>query len=154
VHVLLAALAMTLPQHGVLAPGRSLAGVRLNDPIAAVTRRLGPTHDICGVCDEQTWLFHYRGVPNEGVAVVLRRNRVAAIFTLGAPRGWRTTEGLRLGEPLARVVEVYGRSLPRTACVGYLALSMRTHAAVTSIYMTGDAVYGFALTLPSTPVCR
>jgi len=154
VYVLLAALAMTLPQHGVLAPGKSLAGVRLNDPITTVTRRLGPTHATCRVCDEQTWFFHYRGVPNEGVAVVLKRSRVAAIFTLGAPHGWRTTEGLVLGEPLARVVEVYGQSLPRTACVGYLALSMRTRTAVTSIYMTGDAVYGFALTLPSTPDCR
>ena len=109
-YVLLAALAMTLPQHGVLAPGKSLAGVRLNDPITTVTRRLGPTHATCRVCDEQTWFFHYRGVPNEGVAVVLKRSRVAAIFTLGAPHGWRTTEGLVLGEPLARVVEVYGQS--------------------------------------------
>ena len=153
-HVLLAALALSLPQHGVLVPGRSLGAVRLGDSPSDVALRWGARHELCRVCKERTWLFHYPGIPNEGVAVSLRRNRVAAIFTLGAPHGWRTTEGLRLGETLARVVEVYGQSLPRTPCVGYDALTMRTARAVTSIYVTGDAVYGFALSLPSLAVCR
>ena len=39
-------------------------------------------------------------------------------------------------------------------CIGYGAMSMRTGQAVTSIYTTGEAVYGFALSRPSEPVCN
>jgi len=39
-------------------------------------------------------------------------------------------------------------------CIGYGAMTMRTNAAVTSIYTTGQAVYGFALSRPNEPVCN
>ena len=45
-------------------------------------------------------------------------------------------------------------SLRWTACTGYGALSMRKPRVVTSIYTNGEAVYGFALTAPTEPVCQ
>ena len=154
VGVLAVVIALTLPHTGVLVPGRSLAGIGLGDTATAVTRTWGPRHDVCGVCDERTWLFHYAPDGTKGVAAVFRAGRVAALFTLGAPRGWRTTEGLRLGEARERVKELYGPRLGQTACTGYTALTIRSPRALTSIYVTGDSVYGFALSLPTMHVCR
>ena len=154
VAVLAVAIALTLPHTGVLVPGRSLAGVRLGDTATTVARRWGPAHDVCGVCDERTWLFHYATDGTKGVAAVFHGDRVAALFTLGAPHGWRTADGLRLGEARERVKELYGTGLRETVCTGYTALTIRSPRAATSIYVTGDSVYGFALSLPTMPVCR
>ena len=67
--------------------------------------------------------------------------------------GWRTQEGLRLGEGIERAQELYG-GLAWKACIGYQALSMRRAGVVTSIYASGESVYGFALTRPGDPICR
>ena len=79
--------------------------------------------------------------------------RVAAVLTLGVPRGWRTSRGVSLGDPADKVLSVYG-TLPWSRCVGYGAVSIRRGGAVASIYTYGESVYGFALTLPSEPVCQ
>ena len=139
----------------MLAPGKSLGGVRLGDSSDRVRARWGRGFEVCARCAERTWYFEYRDLANQalGVGVAFRRSRVVAVFTLGSPRGWRTTEGLVLGEHVERVQELYG-SLRWNACVGYSALTMRGPGAVTSIYTSGETVYGFALARPFEPVCR
>jgi hypothetical protein len=143
----------TLPARGVLAPGKSLGGLELGVGKAAVRARWGSRYALCAVCRRETWLYTYRGSRTSGAAVVFRVGRVAAVFTLGVPRGWRTSRGVALGDPADKVHSVYG-SLPWSRCVGYGAVSIRRAGAVASIYTYGDSVYGFALTLPSEPVCQ
>ena len=82
-----------------------------------------------------------------------RSGRVSAVFTLGVPRGWRTSRGVALGDPADKVLRVYG-ALPWSRCIGYGAVSIRRPGVVSSIYTFGESVYGFALTLPSEPVCQ
>jgi hypothetical protein len=136
----------------VLAPGEHLGGVRLGDTEADVRAAWGSSFERCSVCALTTWMYLYeRGV--RGAAVSFRKGRVVAVFTLGTPLGWRTTKGVALGDPAPKVQRVYGR-LRWTRCIGYGALSVRTGAAVTSIYTYGEVVYGFALTRPSEPICQ
>lgn len=149
------ATAGTLPRAGVLVPGRSLAGVRLGDTPDSVRTRWGTRYRVCGQCAGRTWFFTYEHSTGDpfGAAVSFRGGRVVALFTLGSPPGWRTREGLRLGDGVDRAHALYG-ALSLRACIGYLALSMRRTGVVTSIYAAGDSVYGFALTAPGETVCR
>jgi hypothetical protein len=142
-----------LPQRGVLVPGTSLGGVRLGDASATVTKRWGRAYVVCAVCSSPTWLYTFEGRAGTGAAVSFRRGRVIAVFTLGVPRGWRTTRGVELGDPTEKLVETYA-ALRWKTCIGYGALSMRKGAVVTSIYTFGEYVYGFALTRPWEPVCQ
>lgn len=142
-----------LPEKGVLAPGQHLGGVRLGDTQARVKARWGPRYTPCAVCTRPTWLYSYRSGQFGGAAVSFRRGRVAAVFTLGVPRGWRTSRGVALGDPADKIHAVYG-NLPWSRCIGYGAVSIRRSGAVASIYTYGESVYGFALTLPSEPVCQ
>ena len=142
-----------LPLRGVLTPGQSLGGVRLGDTQAAVSARWGTRHTRCTVCKRTTWLYTYGTGSPAGAAVSFRAGRVSAVFTLGVPRGWRTTRGVALGDPADKVQRVYG-TLPWSRCIGYGAVSFRRPGVVSSIYMYGESVYGFALTRPSEPVCQ
>lgn len=142
-----------LPAQGVLAPGKHLGGVELGDTQREVRARWGARFTRCSVCARPTWLYTYRSGNPAGAAVVFRAGRVSAVFTLGAPRGWRTSRGLRLRDPATRIEPLYG-TLPWSRCAGYGALSIRRGAAVASIYTYGDSVYGFALTRPGDPVCQ
>ena len=83
----------------------------------------------------------------------LRRGRVVAAFTLWQPPGWRTSDGLALGESEARITETYG-ALTRIECGGYSALTMRKGDAITVFYVFDRALWGFGLTRPDVPVCR
>ena len=58
-----------------------------------------------------------------------------------------------MGEQIERITTLYGK-LSWSVCTGYGAMSMRTSQAVTSIYTTGEAVYGFALSRPQEPICN
>jgi hypothetical protein len=141
-----------LPPHATLVPGRTLAGVGLGDNAASVARRLGRSTP-CSVCERPTRLFLNDKLV--GLAVTYGESgRVVAVFTLGAPHGWRTASGLALGQPLQVILELYGEAVRGTQCVGYIAWSMRSRNVVTSFYSDGDAVYGFALTLPGEDVCQ
>jgi hypothetical protein len=141
-----------LPANGVLTP-QSLGGVQLGETKAAVTKRWGSKHTLCAVCSRPTWLYTYRLGSPAGAAVSFRNGRVSAVFTLGVPRGWRTSRGVTLGDPAEKVQAVYGR-LPWSRCIGYGALSIRRAGVVASIYTYGESVYGFALTRPAEPVCQ
>jgi hypothetical protein len=142
-----------LPAHGVLTPGLSLAGVHIGDTVAEVKGLWGSNYKVCRDCESPTWFYLYtRGEPL-GAGVRFKGGRVVAAFTLGAPTGWRTREGLLVGEQIDRVPDLYG-SLGWHACIGYGAMTMRRGSIVTSIYTTGQVVYGFAITAPSEPVCQ
>lgn len=144
--------APALPSQGVLAPGKHLGGVELGDTQKEVRARWGSRYTLCAVCKRPTWLYTYRSGP-AGAAVSFRNGRVAAVFTLGVPRGWHTSKGVRLGDPAVKIESVYG-ALPWSRCIGYGALSIRRPGVVASIYTYGESVYGFALTLPGEPVCQ
>lgn len=141
-----------VPVKGVLAPGQSLGGVKLGDTQAAVRKRWGSRYETCAVCARTTWLYTYRDARN-GVAVSFRSGRVAAVFTLGAPKGWYTPQGLRINDATSIALGLY-RGFAWRGCIGYGALSKRSGTVVTSIYTYGESVYGFALTRPSEPVCQ
>jgi hypothetical protein len=145
--------AATLPARGVLAPGKSLGGIELGATQTRVRSSWGSRYTLCAVCKRATWLYTYRGRSTAGAAVSFRNGKVAAVFTLGVPSGWHTSRGISLGDPADRVHSVYG-ALPWSRCIGYGAVSIRRSGSVASIYTYGDSVYGFALTLPSEPVCQ
>lgn len=141
-----------VPAHGVLVPGKSLAGIRLGDTQDRVRSRLGGRVRLCATCAHATWTFA-RADDVPALAVSFRRGRVTSVSTLGALLGWRTPEGLLVGQGIDRVQTLYG-TLAWRICIGYGALSMRRAQAVTTFYTSGDVVYGFALSRPAEPVCR
>jgi len=146
-----------LPARGVLHPGKSLAGVKLGDTKQRVTALWGKNYRVCPrstrMCGELTWYYIYPKGEPLGVAVRFKNGRVVTIFTLGSPFGWRTAQGLQMGQQVERARSLYG-TMRWTVCIGYGAMSMHRKDSVTSIYTTGEAVYGFALARPSEPVCN
>jgi hypothetical protein len=142
------------PKAGVLVPGRSLGGVSLGMTPAQVRDAWGSRHGVCRDCrGRTTWYFNRERFQPQGAGVELRRGRVVAAFTLWQPPGWRTSDGLALGESEARITETYG-ALTRIECGGYSALSLRKGDAVTVFYVFEGALWGFALTRPDVPTCR
>ena len=157
--VVLAALALAAPAFaappgaGVLVPGRSLGGVELGDTQAEVERRWGRAYGVCRGCERETWYFNYYAFQPRGAGVELRDGRVAAVFTLYQPLGWRTSRGLALGDPVARVTSLYG-ALFRRECVGYYALTLRHGRTTTAFYVLEDRLWAFGLSSPGIPLCR
>jgi hypothetical protein len=141
------------PRHGVLAPGKSLGGLRLGATPKQVKAAWGSRYGRCRNCLRTTWYFTYRRFKARGAAVQFRRGRVEAIFTLWAPRGWRTTRGLKIGDEATRVTALYG-SLARMDCTGYYALVLPTRGGVNAFYVVNEKVFGFGLVSFQVPVCR
>ena len=150
---MLALLPFLLPQPGVLVPGTSLGGLRLGATPAQVERTWGRFHGTCRGCAHRTWYFTYQRFDRHGAGVEFRHGRVAAIFTLWQPTGWRTSRGLALGAPSAQVSTLYG-ALPNVRCGTYTALTQVRRRSVTAFYLVGDTVWGFGLMRPQVPVCR
>jgi hypothetical protein len=146
------ALALSLPSPGVFVPHESLAGVHLRDTPTAVRARVGKGYTVCKGCDRPTWFYFSKSLES-GLGVTFRNNRVAAVYTLGSPPGWRTSQGLRIGQETERIATLYGATR-MSGCIGYQARSVRRTTSVTTIYSIESYVSGFALTLPSEPVCR
>lgn len=142
----------SLPRHAVFVPGVSLAGVHLGDSPAQVRATWGDAFRPCRTCTETSWYYSFPDEP-VGAAVVFRHGRVSAVFTLGSIFGWRTREGLRIGDLIQDLVDVYPGMSVRD-CDGYAAFSRRSGDAVTSVYVDGEVVYGFALSRPTEPVCQ
>jgi hypothetical protein len=84
--------------------------------------------------------------------VELVHGRVAAIFTLWAPAAWRTSLGLRIGEPLIRVEATYPGTI-HTPCSGYDAYEIVGRRAQSVIYVSDGKVWGFGLLRPGRSVC-
>jgi hypothetical protein len=141
------------PSTGLLVPGKSLGGLALGATEAQVEAAWGRAYGRCRNCTRETWYFNYFAFQPRGAGVEFQRGRVAAIFTLYEPTGWRTRVGLELGDPVARVTSTYG-SLTRTECGGYYALVLPRRGAVTAFYVLDGRLWAFGLSGPALPICR
>jgi hypothetical protein len=153
--VILVALGLggSLPQRGVLVPGESLGGLRLGMTQAQVRTAWGTAYGRCRNCPDPTWYFTYRMYAPAGAGVSFRQGSVAAIFTLWAPKGWRTSRGLAIGDAEARATALYGALLV-VHCQGYDALVASRPRTQTAIYVRNAKIWGFGLSSAAVPVCR
>jgi hypothetical protein len=141
-----------LPQEGVLVSGESLAGVRLGDTTDEVRKLWGKNFTVWEGHKPTTWFYFAETGDPVGAGVVFREGRVTAVFTLGAKRGWRTAEGVKVGDYLS--TQLLHDEGNWTVCAGYSAKSEESDDAVTSILAVGPVVYGFSLTRPDESVCH
>jgi hypothetical protein len=147
------ALALALPAHAVVVPGKSFAGLHLGATGAQVSAAWGPRYGRCRSCDQPTWYFTYKRFEPQGAGVSFRSGAARAFFTIWGPSGWHTDRGLKVGEPAARVTQLYG-VLPRVECGTYAALVLRRGRTATQIYLYKDQVWGFGLSSAGAPPCH
>jgi hypothetical protein len=140
------------PKSRIFEPGDHLGGVRLGMTRKQVLAEWGERHGVCRNCRQETWYFNYEPFTPEGTGVVFERGRVVHAFTVWQPDGWRTREGLRLGDPSSGASLVYG-SLDRRRCTSYHALLHPGHRAQSVFYVFRDAIWGFGLTKPDASPC-
>jgi hypothetical protein len=141
------------PGAGVLVPGRSLGGVALGETKTSVEAKWGRAYGVCRGCARETWYFNYYAFQPKGAGVEWRDGRVAAVFTLYQPLGWRTTKGLELDDHVSRIRGTHG-PLPRTECPDYTVYGLRGRNAVTAFYVLRDRLWAFGLSRPGVPLCR
>jgi hypothetical protein len=151
--VLAAALALTAPHSGVIVPGKSFGGIALGSTPAQVRAAWGNRYGVCRSCRRTTWYFNERDFEPKGVAAEFARGRVVALLTVWRPPAWRTSEGLRIGDPEARAPELYG-PLERVPCGSYDALRLRRGAVDTYFYVRAGRIWGFGLSRAAVPACR
>ena len=145
--------AASLPQAGTLVPGRSLGGIRLGETTHAVRAALGRQFGVCESCTQPTWYFTYKPFDAHGLAVEFVHRRVAAVYTLWKPAGWRATNGLRLGATPLQVHERAGR-LRTIACDGYNALVADRPGSRTTYFLYQGSLWGFGLFRANWSPCR
>ena len=141
------------PKQGLFVPGRSLGGVRLEATRQQVRAAWGRSFGVCRGCAHRTWYFNYRPFEPQGVGVTFQGGHAAALFTLWSPPGWRTTNGLRIGDDVGRVTLLYG-PLPRVECGEYYALNLIENGTFNLFYILGQKVWGFGLSRRAAPPCR
>ena len=139
-----AATAAGPPDQGVLVPGVSLGGVHLGWTTAQVEAAWGRAEGHCRSCRRETLYFNRFAFRPQGVGVEIAHDRVAAVFTLWAPAAWRTSLGLRIGEPLIRLLATYPGTF-HTPCAGYDAYVLVASKAQSVIYVSDGKVWGFGL---------
>jgi hypothetical protein len=149
----LAAVVLTLPPHGVVVPGKTFAGLKLGATRAQVERVWGGRHGACADCARPTWYFTYKRFEPQGAGVSFRNGTADTLFTLWSPAGWHTNRGLAVGDPEARITQLYG-VLPRTECGTYSALVLRRGRTDTQIYVRAQEVWGFGLSPAGAPLCH
>jgi hypothetical protein len=140
------------PDAGVFVPGRSLGGVTLGSSLDDVVAAWGRAYGRCRGCAAETLYFNRFAFRPEGAGVELRRGRVVAAFTLWAPAGWRTAQGLAIDEPELRLRSTYA-PLQRTACRGYEAFTLPGSGARSAVYVVDGRVWGFGLLARGHAVC-
>lgn len=140
------------PDAGVFVPGRALGGISLGSSRADVVAAWGRAFGRCRDCSTETLYFNRYAFRPDGAGVALRAGRVVAVFTLWAPLGWRTAQGLRIDEPLLRLEATY-RPLRRVRCAGYEAFLLPGSGPRSVVYVVDERVWGFALLGESHPVC-
>ena len=151
--VAITALTLALPPHAVVVPGKSFAGLRLGATGAQVQAAWGKRYGRCRSCSKPTWYFTYKAFEPQGVGVAFRRGAAESFFTIWGPPGWHTDKGLKIGDPSARVTQLYGL-LPSVECGTYTALSIRRGRTATQIYLYQDAVWGFGLSSSAAAPCH
>jgi hypothetical protein len=134
-------------------PGKTFAGLRLGATRAQVQAAWGARHGVCRSCKRTTWYFNEKPFEAQGAGVEFENGRAVAFFTLWQPTGWRTREGVRIGDPEARVSQAYG-ALQRTACGSYDALRLRRHGVDTYLYIRSGRVWGLGLSRAAAQACR
>jgi hypothetical protein len=144
--------AAALPDPGLLVPGQSLGGVRLGMTKAQVRQAWGTDFGRCRNCSRETWYFNYEPFTPKGAGVDFVRGRVADVFTLWQPLGWRTTKGLVLGVADREVSRLYG-PLARHTCDGYTVLVLPGRRAETAFFLHDGELWGFGLTRPGSSPC-
>jgi hypothetical protein len=118
------------------------------DVLAAWGRR----HGVCRRCPRETWYFNFRRFEPQGAGVVFRRGRVAHVFTLWQPTGWRTSDGLVLGADESEV----GTGLvllDDRLCDRYAARLASTGETQTVFYLYEEKLWGFGLVRPGANPC-
>lgn len=141
------------PRGGLLVPGKSLGGLKLGATREQVRAAWGTQFGVCRDCREQTWYFNFRPFEPQGVGVSFRRGRAAALFTVWSPPRWRTSGGLEVGDPAARISGLYGPLL-RVNCGTYSVSTLRQGRATTAFYVVDEQVWGFGLSRSTERVCR
>jgi hypothetical protein len=132
------------PRTGVVAPGKSFAGVKIGMTEAQVRAHWGSRFGVCDNCAEPTWYYTFVAFDPHGLGVRFRNKRVFSVFTLGAPRGWRTDRGLRIGDPAPRTVQLYGRA-PIIDCPGYSLYQLLERGQLLLVYVSAGKVHGLGL---------
>jgi hypothetical protein len=140
------------PDAGVFRPGRSLGGVPLGATFEDVVAAWGRAYGRCRRCASETLYFNRFAFRPEGAGVELRNGRVVAVFTLWAPPGWRTAEGLAIGDPELRLRSTYA-PLERAECSGYDAFTLPGSGAQSVVYVVEGDVWGFGLLARGHAVC-
>jgi hypothetical protein len=133
-------------------PERSLDGVRLGMTPAEVTALWGRRHGVCRNCERTTWYFNARPFEPQGTAVGFEDGRVVHAYTVWQPSGWRTREGLSLGDQEGRVHDLYG-PLSEETCDRYLALVLSDDRVDSVFYVYRDSVWGLGLKRPRVSAC-
>lgn len=141
-----------VPQTRSFVPGERLGGVELGMSKREVRREWGDRFGVCRDCRHTTWYFNERPFAPEGTGVVFEGGRVARVFTVWQPEGWRTAEGLALGDPAADIARTYG-PLDRRRCAGYYALVEESRETQTAYYVFEDEVWGFGLAPAGASAC-
>ena len=117
-----------------------------------VLRAWGSRRGVCRSCPRTTWYFNYRPFEPEGAGVVFQRGRVAQVFTLWQPDGWRTADGLELGADEGEL----GKGLvilEERRCSGYTALVGAGESALSVFYVYEERLWGFGLIRPDGDPC-
>jgi hypothetical protein len=141
------------PRAGIVVPGKTLGRLALGATKAQVRAAWGTRYGVCRDCRAETWYFNLRRFEPQGVGVTFRKGRAVAVFTVWSPPGWRTPQGLRIGDPELRIAGLYG-TLFRVECGRYSASTMRKNGVTTAFYVVDEQVWGFGLSRPGQPVCR
>jgi hypothetical protein len=141
------------PRAGLVIPGEMLGGLALGATKSQVQAAWGTRYGVCRDCRVETWYFNLQRFEPQGAGVTFRQGRAVALFTLWSPPGWRTSQGLRTGDPEFRISTIYG-SLFRVNCGRYSASTMRSRGVTTAFYVVDEQVWGFGLSRPGQRVCR
>lgn len=146
--VVLAALAApaiaAAPSEGVFEPGESLGGVRLGMSESEVRALWGSQRGACRNCAEKTWYFNLTPFEPQGAGVVFRDGKVAHVFTVWRPLGWRTPAGLELGVRLPELRTAVPE-LEVRPCDAYTAYLSEEGGATSVYWVFRGRLWGFGL---------
>jgi hypothetical protein len=134
-------------------PGAALGGIRLGMTEADVRAQWGSKHGVCRNCDRPTWYFNLKPFEPQGAGVDFRQGRVARVFTVWRPIGWRTAGGVSLGVQSADLRDAVPGLRART-CDGYTAhVEGEERGPVSVYYVFRGRLWGFALMRPGLSPC-
>ena len=152
--VALATVALMLPQHGVVVPGKSFGGLRLGSSAAQVRAAWGDRHGRCLDCTRLTWYFTYERFEPQGAGASFRSGAVDAFFTIWSPPGLAYRIGVSRSATRRRASPSSTGSLPRAECGTYSSLVLRRGGTDTQFFVYRGKVWGFGLSSAGAPPCH